>query len=191
MFEQFRNTLKLDDDKWNEYMGYFNRIEVPAKTILLNENDVSKEMFFIEKGSIRVWFNNGDKDITFQFFFEHEAVGSIESFLKNRPSSTNIETIEPSVLWSIHKNDFNRILAEIKEIPHLRDMFIDKIFNRTFDYMNYFLSMIKNTPKERYLNLLKERPEIVKRVPQHYIASYLGVSTVHLSRIKATLYKDK
>lgn len=191
MFEQFRNTLKLEDDKWNEYMGYFNRIEVPAKTILLNENDVSKEMFFIEKGSIRVWFNNGDKDITFQFFFEYEAVGSIESFVKNMPSSTNIETIEPSVLWSIHKNDFNRILVEIKEIPRLRDMFIDKIFNRTFDYMNYFLSMIKNTPKERYLNLLKERPEIVKRVPQHYIASYLGVSTVHLSRIKATLYKDK
>ncbi|WP_448138387.1 hypothetical protein [Sphingobacterium siyangense] len=57
--------------------------------------------------------------------------------------------------------------------------------------MNYFFSMVKNTPQERYINLLKERPEIIKRVPQHYIASYLGISSVHLSRIKSILAKKR
>lgn len=191
MLEQFRNKFQLDDDKWNNYTNCFKRIEIYAKTTLLHEGEVSKKMFLIEKGCIRVWFNNNGKDITSQFFFENETVGSIESFRKNIPSPVTIETIEPSVLWWIHKNDLNRILEEIKEIPHLRDMFINKIFDRTFDYMKYFFSMIKDTPQERYLNLLKERPEIVKRVPQHYIASYLGISTVHLSRIKSKRSKEE
>lgn len=187
MLQQFRNKFPLDDDKWNDYTNCFHRMEVPAKTTLLHEGDVSKKMFLIEKGCIRAWFNNNGKDVTSQFFFENETVGSIESFRKNIPSQTSIETIEPSILWWIHKKDLNWIIAEIKEIPQLRDMFIDKIFERTFDYMKYFFSMVKDTPQERYLNLLKERPEIVKRVPQHYIASYLGISTVHLSRIKSKM----
>lgn len=191
MFEQFRNKFQLDDNKWNEYVSYFKRIEVPSKTTLLDEGEVSKKMFLIEKGCIRVWFNNKGKDVTCQFFFEMETVGSIESFRKNIPSPTIIETIEPGVLWWIHKNDLNRIIEEIKAVPHLRDMFIDKIFERTFDYMKYFFSAIKDSPQQRYLDLLQERPEIVKRIPQHYIASYLGISTVHLSRIKSKWAKDK
>jgi len=193
MFEQFRNKfqLYLNDTTWNDYVNCFHRMEIPAKTILLSEGVVSKRMFLIEKGCIRVWFNNNGKDVTSQFFFEHEMVGSIESFLKNIPSPTTIETIEPSVLWWIHKNDANRIMNEIKEIPPLRDRFINQIFERTFDYMKYFFSTIKDTPQQRYLDLLKERPEIVRRVPQHYIASYLGISSVHLSRIKSKLSKKK
>lgn len=187
MLEQFRNKFQLADAQWNDYTGCFHRMEVPSRTILLTEGTISKKMFLIEKGCIRVWFNNKGKDVTSQFFFENETVGSIESFRKNIPSPTNIETIEPSILWWIHKEDLDRIIEEIKEIPHMRDMFIDKIFERTFDYMNYFFAMVRDTPQERYLNLLKERPEIVKRIPQHYIASYLGISTVHLSRIKSKL----
>jgi DNA-directed RNA polymerase specialized sigma subunit len=57
--------------------------------------------------------------------------------------------------------------------------------------MNEFVSFIRDTPEQRYQNLLKQRPHIVRRVPQHYIASYLGVSKVHLSRIKSKLAKGK
>ena len=191
MLEQFRTKFQLNDEQWDDYSGCFHRMEVPSKTLLLKEGEISKKMFLIEKGCIRVWFKNDGKEITSQFFFENETVGSIESFLKNIPSPTNIETIESSVLWWIPKNDLERILTEIKEIPHLRDMFINKIFERTFDYMKYFFSTIKDSPQQRYLNLMKERPQIVKRVPQHYIASYLGISTVHLSRIKNKIAKEK
>ncbi|MXO04237.1 Crp/Fnr family transcriptional regulator [Flavobacterium sp. HBTb2-11-1] len=187
MFNQFRNKFPLTDEKWNEYIGYFNRMEVPAKTTLLEEGEVSKKLYMIEKGCIRVWFNNNGKDLTTQFFFENQSVASIESFMKKLPSPTNIETIEPSVLWWIHKNDLDKILEEIKEIPELRDSLINMLFERTFDYMKYFVSFIKNSPVERYTNLIKERPQIIMRVPQHYIASYLGITTVHLSRLKSKL----
>jgi len=191
MFSQFRNKFLIDDSKWNEYTRCFNRLEVPAKTILLEEGEVSKRLFIIEKGGIRVWFNNNGKDLTTQFFFENQSVASIESFMKKLPSPVVIETIEASVVWWISKNDLDKVLEEIKEIPELRDRFINMLFERTFDYMKHFVSFIKDSPTQRYLNLIKERPQITQRVPQHYIASYLGVSTVHLSRIKSKLLQKK
>ena len=191
MFDQFRNKFPLTDEKWMEYANYFNRMEVPAKTMLLEEGEISKKLFIIEKGCIRVWFNNNGKDLTTQFFFENQSVASIESFMKKFPSQAAVETIEPSVLWWISKNDLDKILEEIKEIPELRDRLIDVLFQRTFDYMKYFVSFIKDSPTQRYLNLIEERPQIIQRVPQHYIASYLGVTTVHLSRIKSKLLHSK
>ena len=191
MFDQFRNKFPLDDSKWIEYTNHFKRLEVPAKTILLEEGEISKRLFIIEKGCIRVWFNNNGKDLTTQFFFENQSVASIESFMKKMPSPVVIETIESSVIWWISKNDMDKILEEIKEIPELRDRFINMLFERTFDYMKHFVSFIKDSPTQRYLNLIEERPKVLQRVPQHYIASYLGVSTVHLSRIKTQLLHKK
>ncbi|TPG37546.1 Crp/Fnr family transcriptional regulator [Flavobacterium pectinovorum] len=191
MFNQFRNKFPLTDEKWMEYTNCFKRLEIPAKTILLEEGEVSKRLFIIEKGIIRVWFNNNGKDLTTQFFFENQSVASIESFMKKLPSPVVIETIEPSVVWWISKNDLDKILEEIKEIPELRDRFINMLFERTFDYMKHFVSFIKDFPTQRYLNLIEERPQITQRVPQHYIASYLGISTVHLSRIKSKLLQKK
>lgn len=187
MFDGFKNKFPLNEKKWNEYVSCFKRIEVPAKTILLHEGEISKKAFIIEKGCIRACFNNEGNDVTFQFFFENNIVASAESFRKNITSSIAIETIEPCVLWYIHKKDLNRIIEEIKDIPELRDRFINAIFERTFDYMKNFLSFIKDTPTERYLNLIQENSKIVQRIPQHYIASYLGITKVHLSRIKRTL----
>lgn len=187
MFEQFKNKFPLSQAHWNDYVSCFKRITVPAKTVLLKEGEVSKKLFLIEKGCVRAWFNNNGKDVTFQFFFENNTVASIESFRKNFKSQVVIETIEPTVLWWIHKKDAERIIAEISEIPALRDTFINVIFERTFDYMKHFFSFIKDTPSQRYLNLIEEKPQIVKRIPQHYIASYLGISSVHLSRIKNKL----
>jgi len=191
MFDQFKNRFLLDEEKWNDYINCFNRVAVPAKKVLLKEGEISEKLFLIEKGCIRVWFNNNGKDITFQFFFENNTVASIESFRKKFPSPVVIETIEPSVLWWIHKKDADRIITEISEIPALRDKFINLLFERTFDYMKHFFSFIKDSPAQRYQNLMKEKPEIIRRIPQHYIASYLGVSSVHLSRIKNKLAGKK
>lgn len=191
MFHLFRNKFPLTDEKWLEYTGYFNRAEIPAKTTLLEEGEISKKLFIIEKGCIRVWFNNNGKDLTTQFFFENQSVASIESFMKKIPSPVVVETIEPAIVWWIHKNDLDKILDEIKEIPELRERLINMLFERTFDYMKYFVSFIKDSPTQRYLNLIEERAQIIQRVPQHYIASYLGVTTVHLSRIKSKLLHNR
>ena len=77
----------------------------------------------------------------------------------------------------------------MSELPGVRSQFIDALFERTFDYMKPFFSFIRDTSLQRYRNLVNENPQLVLRVPQHYIASCLGITTVHLSRIKSWLAK--
>ncbi|MDR3273016.1 MAG: Crp/Fnr family transcriptional regulator [Flavobacteriaceae bacterium] len=180
----------LKNHEFSEFKKYFKRMEVPAKTVLLSEGEISRKIFFIEKGCIRAWINNGGKDVSFQFFFENSAVSSIESFQKNIPSQVYLETVEPSVLWFTYKKDVDQIISEILDNQELREKIVHMIFQRTFDYMKHFLSFIRDTPQQRYLNLTRENPQLIRRIPAHYIASYLGISTVHLSRIKSKLLKE-
>lgn len=184
MLEKLRSKWPFPPGKWEEYSRYYQRLEVPAKTVLLNEGEVSKKAFLIEKGCLRLWFNHNGKDITFQFFFENEAVSSAESFRKNVPSLFTIETIEPCTIYWIHKKHMDNIVKDIQDNENSRGLMLDIAFERQFHYMKHFLSFIRDTPAQRYENLVKEKPQIVKRVPQHYIASYLGITPVSLSRIR-------
>lgn len=190
MFEHIQNRFLFPTEKWRKFLSCFERIEIPAKTLLLKENEVSDTAYYIEKGVVRAWYNNDGKDVTFQFFMENTMFSSLESFRKGLPSMVSFETIESCVLWKIAKSDADVILAEVYEDPELRSQFMDSLFERIFDYMKHFFSFIKDTPKQRYISLAKERPEIIRRIPQHYIASYLGITTVHLSRIKSSILKD-
>lgn len=187
MISQLKNKFPLGEAKWAQYERCFKRLEVPAKTILLHEGDIARKAYFIEKGSIRVWFNSNGKDVTFQFFFENDRVSSVESFRKNIPSIAAIETIEPCILWAITKKDMGRMMNDCLDVPELREKLLTMLFDRNLHYIKHSLSFVRDTPEQRYLNLLNEQPHVVKRIPQHYIASYLGVSKVHLSRIKAKL----
>lgn len=191
MFEHLKNRFPFPKETCEKFTRSFQRMEVSAKTTLLKEDEVSLNAYFIEKGIVRAWYNNDGKDVTFQFFMENTMFSSLESFRKGLPSMVSFETIEPCVLWQIDKASLDSILEEIYEIPELRSKFMDSVFERVFDYMKHFFSFIKNTPQQRYINLSQQKPEIIKRVPQHYIASYLGITTVHLSRIKSKILKDR
>ena len=191
MFFQFKDQFPHLKPYWDTYIGLHKRIEVPAKTILLEEGEISKRSFLIEKGCVRVWFNNNGKDTTFQFFFENEGLASLESFRKNIPGMFTIETIEPAIIHVLHKKDFDQMMGTLNKEPDFLRQMTDILFERQLHYMKEFLSFIRDTPQQRYLNLLNEKPQLIQRVPQHYIASYLGITTVHLSRIKNKLLKEK
>jgi CRP-like cAMP-binding protein len=191
MFEHLKDKFPQLTDYWEKYAGLYRREEIPARTILLREGEISKKSFFIQKGCLRAGFNHNGKDVTFQFFFENEVISSAESFRRNIPSMLTIETVEPCVLQVLSKKDYELIMADLKTDPGLAGDMLDIAFERQLHYMREFLSFIRDTPQERYLNLLKEKPQVVKRVPQHYIASYLGITTVHLSRIKNKILKEK
>ncbi len=167
--------------KWERFRPYFKPVEVPAKTILLQEGKISQTMYFIEKGCLRTWVNNDGKEITTQFFFEGDSVSSIESFITNNPSLYTIESIEPSVLQTITKKDFQAI---INSSPEVKKEFESHLFKRFFQSQQFIYSFLKNNPQKRYEELLEKYPHIVQRIPQHYIASYLGITSVSLSRIR-------
>ena len=147
----------------------------------MHEGEISNCIFLIKKGCLREWFNKNGKDITFQFFFEGQPVASIDSFMNQKPSLFTIESIEPTTILTIGKADFEKLLITY---PEFKNGFQDFIFQRFINYGQLFLSRIKDTPQERYIDLIKKHPEILKRVPQHYIASFLGITPISLSRIR-------
>src|SRR5687768_143373 len=89
--------------EWQKFTHLFKREELAAKTILLKEGEIAKQIYFIEKGCFRLSFNHDGKDITFQFFFEGEGISSAESFRYNQPSLYSIESLEPSIVHSLSK----------------------------------------------------------------------------------------
>lgn len=167
--------------KWERFSRHFQRMEVPAKTTLLKEGKVSRTMFFIEKGCLRTWVDNDGKEITTQFFFEGESVSSIESFRTNQPSLYSIESLEPCVLQTISQRDFQQLIEESSELKREME---EHLFRRLFQSQQFLYSLLKNNPQQRYEELIKKHPLLVQRVPQHYIASYLGITSVSLSRIR-------
>lgn len=192
MLLHFRNKFPQLNPYWDKYLPFQKRMEVPAKTILLQEGKVSQHYIAIEKGCVRTFFHNAEgEEKTVQFFFENEGLSSFDSFLNNTPSFFTIETLEPSVIYRLPKKYTLQMLDELSHEPSYLQLIMRISLQRQTHYMNEFVSFIRDTPEQRYLNLLREKPQIIQRVPQHYIASYLGISKVHLSRIKSKLSKGR
>lgn len=180
MIDELINSIKGDRENWDKFGDIFMERKIGSKTVLLNAGEIAKYVHFIKNGCLREWYNKDGKDITFQFFMEGQPVASIDSFLSGEPSLFSIESIEPSTIISVRKDDIEKLLAVY---PNLKDKFQQFIYQRFRNYSQLFLSRITYSPKERYEDLLKHKPEILKRIPQHYIASFLGITPVSLSRI--------
>ena len=190
LFENLRAAYPWFSRQWGDLETRWQRLEVPAGAVLLSEGEVSRRAFLVEKGCLRVWFNRRGRDVTAQFFFENQVVSSIESFRSGQPSLFTIETLEPSVVWSISRAQFEEVQREARKDAETLGFLLDAAYDRQIHYMRLFLSFIRDRPEERYRRLVQEQPQIVSRVPQRYIASYLGITPESLSRIRARLARS-
>jgi CRP-like cAMP-binding protein len=178
MLDQLKQRLKEKESDLCNYSTLFKEIKIASKTKLVNEGDVIQYIYFVKKGCLRLWFNSNGDDITYQFYMENQAVSG---FLDEKKSMFTLESIEPSTIVIIKKTDFEELLVNI---PVLKEEFMNYVFGRLAFYSRLFLSRIKDSPEKRYDLLFKNNPEIIERVPQHYIATYLGITPVSLSRIR-------
>jgi CRP-like cAMP-binding protein len=182
--DNFLPKIPKLNKQWNKYKHLFQEKCYPARTLLLREGEISRSIFFIEKGCLRAGFTEGPREITLQFFFENERVASFESFITSAPSDIFIETIEPSKVIILKKKDFDYF---VNKFPEVKEIFFQIIIRRFSHYAGLFRSYITHNPRQRYLELLRNEPRIIQRVPQQYIASYLGITPVSLSRIRSKI----
>ncbi|TKB56518.1 Crp/Fnr family transcriptional regulator [Ferrimonas aestuarii] len=166
---------------WEQMAPHAHPQALEKKTTLLREGEHCKRLYYIESGCIRSWFNHDGKDISFQFFLEGQFVSSFESLMFNEPSQYTLETLLPTKVYWIEKSVFE---AQLAQSPALKQKMFEQVCQRLRHYQHLFLSRIKDTPEQRYRELIAAQPELIKRVPQHYIASYLGITSVSLSRIR-------
>jgi CRP-like cAMP-binding protein len=185
--KQIFRRFPLDRENFEELMKMISFRKISPGTILLAEGEVATKLFFVVRGCLRTYFIKEDgKDITAQFFIEDQMVASFESATTGKPSRAYIEAIENSVVASIPLKSIEKILGKSNV---MREGFHRFLMQRLVYYMEHCSSYILDNPEKRYRNLLEKSPGLVDRLPKQYIASYLGITPVSLSRIRSRLKK--
>lgn len=155
-------------------------------TILLSEGEISNECYFIVKGCIRSYHINDGNEITTDIFTEDQSV-TPSAYGKNTPSGYYIECVEDTIAGVGTPELETDLYQKFPQLESLSRALVEAIMSKQQDTLAEFKM---SSPEQRYLNLLKNRPDLLQRVPQHQIASYLGIKPESLSRIRKRLNKQ-
>lgn len=141
-----------------------------------------RTIYFINRGIARIYYLKDGIDITENFFFENNIIARVESLLTGKPSRKAIQILEDAEIVSMNAN---RLFKLYDQFPGIERLF-RKIFEAAYvDTINRIEGIQFHTAEERYKALLHDFPDVLRRVPLKYIASYLGITQVSLSRIRA------
>lgn len=160
---------------------FTERQHVAAKTLLLPPGRVATHLYVVVAGCVRAYVKKDRQQLTVEFFLENEPFAGLESFLSGAPSELALQAIEPSTLLALPKAEFDRLLAQE---PIFRDWFLQLVTARFLQAKQRLLTHLRDKPERRYDQLLRHAPHLLRRLPQQYLASYLGVTRVSLSRIR-------
>lgn len=179
--QYFEKIVKLTESDWLVFSSRLIMQEFPKNHILLKAGQTENYLSFIESGIIRFYIPKEEYDLTFTFAFDNSFVSGYDSFLTQKPSTYNIQTLAKTKLWRISYKDLQRIYTET-EIGNTigrrasEDLFLKKSKRE--------LSLLNETAEQRYLNLFIEQPHLLEKIPLKYIASYIGITPQALSRIR-------
>ncbi|MDP1800347.1 MAG: Crp/Fnr family transcriptional regulator [Bacteroidota bacterium] len=140
-----------------------------------------KTIYFVKKGVVRIYYFKDAIDITESFEFENAFVARAESLFTGKPSRKAIQAIENTTLIAIDSNKLFKLFDTHSDLERLFRKIIEISYVNT---VNRIESLQFNTAEERYKSLLKDTPDVLKRIPLKYVASYLGITQVSLSRIR-------
>ncbi len=159
---------------------------VPFKAMkgdkLMKEGDVCKYMYYVERGMVRQFYYKNSRDVTEHFSYEGRIVICIESFLKQQPSRLIVEALENSWLYGIPYDVLTQLIENDKEIERLYRKILEHALISSQEHAD---SQRFENASERYLRLLKTKPEIVLRAPMVHVASFLQMTPETLSRVRA------
>ena len=153
---------------------------------ILKEGEKTQDTFLILEGCIRRHLLVDGIEKTTGFFKEGDAVAEFESLSSNKPTLHSYSCIEDTVVVVVNsekENEFYKIFPRFEEISRLE---MEKMLGKNQHELSNFIT---KSPEERYKHFLKENPELLQRVPQHQIASYLGITPESLSRIRKRIMK--
>ena len=177
--------IDVTEHEFNQYLLPVIKVrKFGKKELVTKAGEIENYFNFITKGLVRKYYKKGQQEINTQISFEGHLILSQESFHSRLPSEYFVETIEPSTFISISHDDLERVYAQSHRMEHLARLLI------TYAMVikdNWQIQLVKMTPRERFLNFVTKNPQLMQRVPQKFLASYLNIKPETFSRFKHLL----
>lgn len=182
LFEYFDRHYPLSIKAKEAIRKISRDTQIRRNEILQPIGHTCKTIYFLKSGLARIFYFKDDRDITESFAFENMILARIESLFTGRPSRKGIQMIEDSSLIAVSSTELFALYDEFHDIERLMRIITERSYIET---VNRIESIQFHTAEERYRELLKNSPDLIKRVPLKYISSFLGITQVSLSRIRA------
>lgn len=181
-----------------ELLTYFSQIGIEEKDLqeftkllkvktfksgemILQLGKTDNHLSFLSKGIVRFYVDKNGNDTTFDFIFANSFYCHYDSFYSRKPTQFYSEALTDTEILHIDYNSLNDLFTTCEFAKDLTRKAVEKLLEKK---VKRELSLLTNTPTERYLNLLQEQPKLLQQIPQKYLATYLGIVPETLSRIR-------
>jgi CRP-like cAMP-binding protein len=176
-----KTFIDLSADETVLVQSLFTEMQLEAGAFLLEEGKVCKNVAFINHGLMRYFINDDGEERTMYFNKENEFVSYYPSFLSHLPSETYIQALEPTELFVIDYANLQTFYEKVSGGQKFGRLAIEQVFLSAMKQLNSFYT---DAPEKRYQEFLLSYPGLAQRIPQYYIASYVGIKPQSLSRIR-------
>ncbi|MCU0384561.1 MAG: Crp/Fnr family transcriptional regulator [Flavihumibacter sp.] len=180
----FEPYINIPFEEWNLFFKLGDVIVTKKNEIIKIAGSTEKYLYFILQGSGGVLLWNNNKFVCTDLCYEGELLGDFMSFFLQKPSLLEVVTLESTELFRISKENFNKLVCDVDYGDKFSRFTLEALFVQK---QMQQIEMITKTATDRYFDLLTKKPDMIYRTPQKYIASYLGISTQSLSRIRKQL----
>ena len=180
--EHIRRRIELTDAELNEFLSCFKLLKVRKRQFIIQPGFIAHHKNYIVKGAFRAYVVNDEgQDHTIQVSIEDWWISDYNSYVFQKPATMFVEALEDSVILQIQYNDE----ARLKQEHHSFETFFRIMAERSMAHMQRrIITNLTKNAEERYKEFEAQYPEIVRRMPQYALASYLGMSTEYLSRLR-------
>ena len=175
-----KGYASFKDGELADVSGRFEFKTVSKNDYLLLENKVCKDLIFVEKGCLRLYYISNNVEISVWFAFDNSSAIDIHSFISDKPSIYYLQAIEDSKIWVLSKTV---LLKLYKTHPVMQEMMRNFWEDACINLIERFTALQKDSADKRYLDLLS-KPPYLQKIPQKYLASFIGVTPTSLSRIR-------
>ena len=187
-FQKFQEKVPLSHEEQEQIRSYLIPKKLRKKQYLLQEGDICKAIAFVEKGALREYSVDNGSEHILQFAVEGWTISDLLSFLTEEPATYNIDALEDAELLLITKSAHEQLLAMQPKYETYMRLLITGAY---IALQRRLTSNISLPVEERYTTFTEMYPDIAQRVPQHMIASFMGVKPETLSRIRKKMADRK
>lgn len=188
LLDSIQNIITLSTTEKDIVISLFKEKTYSKGDFFLADGQICKQVGFLTKGLFRYYINHDGEDKTYDFAQENSFVCNYESFIPQTRSTKNIQALEDCEILQISYDDLQLFYKSISQAERFGRIVIEQVFIQTLQDLSSFYT---DTPELRYEKILRKHPDLLQRISQYHIASYVGVKPQSLSRIRKRISTEK